>query len=68
MTHRAHLHEALHERAEELGVLIHLKKRVQKYDVEEGSVVFEDGQVVKADLIIAADGKLHNPRATSNPR
>ncbi|KAH8800206.1 hypothetical protein F5884DRAFT_824959 [Xylogone sp. PMI_703] len=56
VTHRAHLHEALHERTQELGVPVHLKKRVEKYNPGEGSVVFGDGQVIKADLIIAADG------------
>jgi salicylate hydroxylase len=57
VTHRAHLHEVLHQAAVELGVPIHLQKKVVKYGVEEGSVTFEDGLVVKPDLVVAADGK-----------
>ncbi|OAP59252.1 hypothetical protein AYL99_06550 [Fonsecaea erecta] len=56
VTHRAHLHEVLHDRTVELGVPVYLSKRVQKYDIQNGEVTFVDGQVVKADLIIAADG------------
>ena len=55
--HRAHLHDVLHHRAVELGVSIHLNKRVEKYSVDEGSVSFEDGSIVNADLIIAAEGR-----------
>ena len=56
MTHRAHLHEVLHERVEELGVPVHLQKRVVNYDSSEGLVNLEDGNIIKADLVIAADG------------
>jgi salicylate hydroxylase len=57
VTHRAHLHEVLHHRAVELGVSIHLNMKVEKYGVDEGSVVFEDGSIVTANLVIAAEGK-----------
>ncbi|KAH8810823.1 hypothetical protein F5884DRAFT_875731 [Xylogone sp. PMI_703] len=56
VTHRAHLHEALHSRTQDLGVPIWLQKKVKLYNELEGSVTFEDGEVVKADLIVAADG------------
>lgn len=56
VTHRAHLHDVLHERTKELGVPIYLKKRVNNYEVERGEVTFDDGEVVMKDLVIAADG------------
>ncbi|OAL36219.1 hypothetical protein AYO20_04377 [Fonsecaea nubica] len=56
VTHRAHLHEVLHERTVELGVSVYLSKRVQKYDTQNGEVTFVDGQMIHADLIVAADG------------
>lgn len=31
-------------------------KSAMKYDSDEGSVTFTDGQIVKADLVVAADG------------
>ena len=60
VTHRAHLHEVLHQGAVDLGVIVHLKKKVEDYGVEEGSVTFEDGSVVNADLVVAADGGLNS--------
>ncbi|KAL4862807.1 hypothetical protein BDV12DRAFT_190153 [Aspergillus spectabilis] len=56
VTHRAHLHDALHERAQELGVLVKLRKRVERYEAEEGVVRFADGDIVRSDLVVAADG------------
>jgi salicylate hydroxylase len=58
VVHRAHLHEAMHERAKELGVDIQLDKRVVQYQEEAGSVTLADGSVVQSDLVVAADGKL----------
>lgn len=57
VVHRAHLHEALHVRATELGVVIELSSKVAKYDERGGSVELVDGSVVRGDLIVAADGK-----------
>jgi len=56
VTHRAHLHEILHQKAVELGVAIRLASRVQKYNLDEPSFVLDGGEVVRADLIVAADG------------
>ncbi|KAL2835281.1 hypothetical protein BDW59DRAFT_156097 [Aspergillus cavernicola] len=56
VTHRAHLHDALHERVRGLGVPVRLGKRVEGYEVDDGVVRFSDREVVKTDLVIAADG------------
>jgi salicylate hydroxylase len=58
VTHRAHLHDVLHERTKELQIPIYLNRRVHDYDVELGKVVFAGGEVITKDLVIAADGKL----------
>jgi salicylate hydroxylase len=57
VTHRAHLHEILHQKAVELGVVIRLSSRVEKYDADEPSFVLVGGETVKADLVVAADGR-----------
>jgi salicylate hydroxylase len=57
VTHRAHLHEILHQKAVELGVVIRLSSRVEKYDADEPSFVLAGGETVKADLVVAADGR-----------
>lgn len=54
--HRAHLHDALHQRALQLGVEVRINSRVDKYDLEAPSIELGNGEVMKADLIIAADG------------
>ncbi|KAJ9603934.1 hypothetical protein H2200_011456 [Cladophialophora chaetospira] len=56
VTHRAHLHEILHQKAAELGVVIRLGCKVEKYDLDATSFVLASGEVVHADLIVAADG------------
>lgn len=61
VTHRAHLHEVLHERTQELGVRVVLSQKAAEYDSEKGTVAFADGEVVKADLIVAADGENCRP-------
>lgn len=58
VVHRAHFHGALHQRAQELGVVIDLNSRVIKYNEAQGSVVLADGSRISGDLVIAADGKL----------
>lgn len=54
--HRAHLHNAMYQLAQELGVEIRVNSKVTGYDAEEPSITLEDGRVEKADLVIAADG------------
>jgi flavin-dependent dehydrogenase len=60
VTHRAHLHQVLHEKVVELGVEVFLDSRVREYlgEEEEGvgmGVVLERGVVVGGDLVVAAD-------------
>ena len=59
---RSDFHAALYERAKELGVQVHLKSRVEKYDIENGSIVLSDSTVHEGDLIVAADGKPRSAR------
>lgn len=54
--HRADFHQALHDRAIELGVILKLGHKVTSYDRDAPSVTIENGTVVEADLIVAADG------------
>lgn len=54
--HRADLHLALRKRAEELGVELRAGCKIVDYDVERPSVELENGVVVTADLVVAADG------------
>ncbi len=56
VTHRAHLHEILHQKAVELGAKINLGNRIDKYNVDVASFVLAGGEVIHADLIVAADG------------
>ncbi|KAK4065654.1 hypothetical protein Trihar35433_7774 [Trichoderma harzianum] len=56
VTHRAHLHDALYQRTKELEVPVILNHKAKSYDFNNASVTFEDGTVVDADLVIAADG------------
>jgi salicylate hydroxylase len=58
VVHRAHFHSALHKRALELGVEVKVNSKVVDYDLEAPSVELENGQVLPADLVVAADGKL----------
>jgi salicylate hydroxylase len=59
--HRANFHEILHARAHELGVEVKLGSKVEIYDADVPSVTLENGQVLTADLIIAADGEISLP-------
>lgn len=63
-SHRADLHQALKDKAvstEESGhpVKLLLNSAVVSYDPVEGSVTLQDGSILTADLIVAADG-LHS--------
>jgi len=55
--HRAHFHDALYKRALQLGVRVRIASRVEKYDSEAPSIQLASGEVIKSDLIIAADGE-----------
>jgi flavin-dependent dehydrogenase len=64
VTHRAHLHQVLHEKVVELGVEVFLDSRVREYlvDEEEGEgmgLVLESGEVVRGDLVVAADSMFY---------
>jgi salicylate hydroxylase len=58
VAHRAHLHDALHQQALRLGVVLKLGCKVVKYH-EQGSVALHDGSVIKGSLVVAADGELN---------
>jgi salicylate hydroxylase len=57
VTHRAHLHEALYERTKELEIPVILNRKADTYDVEAGTVMFMGGEIIRTDLVIAADGR-----------
>jgi salicylate hydroxylase len=57
VVHRAHFHDALYKRALELGVEVRVASRVTSYNLDEPSVSVADGTALRADLIVAADGK-----------
>lgn len=63
VVHRAHLHEALYQRAIELGASVELGCRVKEYEESRGSLVLESGLKVHGDLIVAADGRSMSPYA-----
>ena len=69
VVHRAHFHDALHRRALELGVEVRVASRVVKYDLEVPSVAVENGDVLEADLVVAADGKISSsiPSTSNSP-
>jgi salicylate hydroxylase len=58
VVHRAHFHDALLQRALQLGVKVDLGCRVVQYQESLGSVVLLDGSVVSGDLVVACDGML----------
>lgn len=57
VTHRADLHNVLHDHTRKLEIPIELNKKVEGYAVNEGRVTFADGTSITADLVIAADGE-----------
>jgi salicylate hydroxylase len=64
LAHRVDLHDALRRMATETGglgepVTIHLRSEVVAYDPEAPSITLSSGEVVKSDVVIAADG-LHS--------
>lgn len=57
--HRGELHQVVWDFAkDELGIPIHLGKRVMKYfeDQRQAGIELDDGEVVTADCVIGADG------------
>lgn len=58
-------HKALHDMARDLGVTVKLGSKVVSYDSAAPTITLEGGQVISADLIVAADGMLqqHPPRS-----
>ncbi|KAJ5087165.1 hypothetical protein N7456_010781 [Penicillium angulare] len=54
--HRAHFHQAMQDMAGDLGVVIEMDSKVVSYNTEAPNLTLANGTVVKADLIIAADG------------
>ncbi|KAH7083976.1 hypothetical protein FB567DRAFT_530353 [Paraphoma chrysanthemicola] len=56
VVHRAHFHDALLNRALQLGVKVDLGCRVVQYSESIGSVLLADGTTVSGDLVVAADG------------
>jgi len=61
LCHRIDLHNALKEIAtrqegEGKPVVIHLQSKVAAVDVEKTTITLQNGQVIKSDLIIGADG------------
>ncbi|KAJ4286513.1 hypothetical protein N0V90_013213 [Kalmusia sp. IMI 367209] len=61
VAHRAHFHEALHQRALQLGVFIELGCKVVKYNERQGSVELQNGGMRRGDLVVAADDDDHEP-------
>lgn len=60
--HRAILHEVLYTRALELGVVVRVAARVVEYRFDQGEAVLADGEIVRGDLIVVADGINGNGR------
>jgi salicylate hydroxylase len=58
--HRAHLHDAMHRLAVELGVKVELGSVVVDYDLDKPSLTLGNGEVHTGDLIIGADGKTYH--------
>lgn len=56
VVHRAHFHDALHQRAIQLGVRVLLNSTVAEFDVEKAAVTLADGATMEGDLVVAADG------------
>lgn len=56
LVHRADLHAALLQAATDAGVSVLTNKRVISYDFDAPSATTQDGETLKADLIVGADG------------
>ncbi|KAI6429285.1 hypothetical protein MCOR22_010325 [Pyricularia oryzae] len=67
VAHRAHLQRSLHARALELGVEVRLDSLVVAYRPDDAAVELSNGEVVRGDLIVAADGVKSIARNTLQP-
>jgi salicylate hydroxylase len=56
VVHRAHFHDALYRRAIELGVNVLINHKTIDYNDAAPSVTLANGEVLNADLVVAADG------------
>jgi salicylate hydroxylase len=56
LIHRVDLHQALKEAAVSIGVEIRLECQITSMDCDAGSITLDNGEVLTADVIIAADG------------
>ena len=54
--HRVDVQTAMFDRCKELGVEFRFNARVGEYDLEAPVAILPDGEVIPADIIIAADG------------
>lgn len=54
--HRGDYHQAFLDRVEELGIPLHMGSTVTSFDEDGPSITLESGEVIKADVIVAADG------------
>lgn len=66
--HRVDLQTALHARAASLGVGFRFGTRIRRVDFETGELVSEDGEAVRGDLVVAADGLWSACRAQFLPK
>lgn len=57
MIHRVDYHLTLLEKAQSLGITIRNGCQVKNYDWETPAAILPDGESVKADLLVVADGK-----------
>ncbi|ORY24553.1 hypothetical protein BCR39DRAFT_486220 [Naematelia encephala] len=56
VVHRAHLHQALLDRAVELGAKVHVDSRVTHVDFDAGTVTVKNGRKYSGDLVLGCDG------------
>lgn len=61
VVHRADFLSALHKKALDEGIEIHLGHKVSGYHPMQGELILENGTIHGADLVVAADGKRRNP-------
>lgn len=57
VVHRANLQLAMHKLALDLGVDVKVNSGVKGYDESTPSVMLDNGSVMNADLVVAADGR-----------
>lgn len=56
VVHRVHFHEVLYERAKELNVDVRVNSKVVKYELKAPAVMLDNSIILRADLVVAADG------------